>query len=183
MPADPQPSVPEPTLSRPDDLPSPHAVTKGPSTGDPPREGTLHTGGAVTFRQPGELKPDFRLPGYEMLGELGHGGMGVVYKARQLQANRLVALKMIKASQHASDEERIRFKIEAEAAARLTHPHIVQLHEVGEHNGLPYFSLEFCSGGSLDRKLKDWKPTAKEAADLVETLARAMTCAASSTAT
>ena len=93
------------------------------------------------------------VPGYEILGELGRGGMGVVYKARQIKANRLVALKMVLAGGHAGAAGLERFKTEAEAIARLQHPHIVQVFEVGACAGLPFFSLEFCSGGSLDRKL------------------------------
>src|SRR5262245_35293341 len=93
------------------------------------------------------------VPGYELLGELGRGGMGVVYRARQVKANRLVALKMILAGGHARPGERVRFRTEAEAAARLSHPNIVQVYEVGEHDGLPFFSLELCPEGSLAQKL------------------------------
>ena len=114
------------------------------------------------------------VPGYEILGVLGHGGMGVVYRARQLQANRLVALKMIRAVEHASPTERLRFQIETEAVARLQHPHIVQLYEVGEVRGQPFFSLEFCDGGTLTEQLKKQRPSPREAAALIETLARAM---------
>jgi WD40 repeat protein/tRNA A-37 threonylcarbamoyl transferase component Bud32 len=114
------------------------------------------------------------IPGYEILEELGRGGMGVVYKARQVKANRLVALKMILAQAHASVAEKVRFQIEAEAVARLQHPHIVPLYEVGEHDGLPFFTLEFCEGGSLDRKLEGQPLAAREAAALLEQLARAM---------
>ena len=89
-----------------------------------------------------------------MLGELGRGAMGVVYKARQIKANRVVALKMILANRHASLQERVRFQIEAEAVARLQHPNIVQLYEAGEQDDLPYFSLEFCGGGTLSARLK-----------------------------
>jgi formylglycine-generating enzyme required for sulfatase activity len=113
-------------------------------------------------------------PGYEVLGVLGHGGMGVVYRARQLKANRLVALKMIRALGHATPQDRLRFQIETEAVARLQHPHIVQLHEVGEVRGQPYFSLEFCDGGALTEQLKKKRPSPREAAELIETLARAM---------
>jgi eukaryotic-like serine/threonine-protein kinase len=114
------------------------------------------------------------IPGYELLSELGRGGMGVVYKARQRNLNRLVALKMILAGGHAAATERARFQTEAEAIARLQHPNIVQVHEVGDHEGKPYFSLEFCGGGSLERKLNGTPLPARAAAALVETLARAM---------
>jgi serine/threonine protein kinase len=114
------------------------------------------------------------VPGYEIVGELGRGGMGVVYKARQSQVNRLVALKMILSRLHAGSEARKRFFIEAEAVARLQHPNIVQLYEVGEYDGHPFFSLEFCAGGTLARRLKDEPISAERAARLVETLARAI---------
>lgn len=114
------------------------------------------------------------VPGYELLAELGRGGMGVVYQARHLQLERIVALKMILAGGHASADELERFRIEAQAIARLQHPHIVQVYEVGEYNGLPYFSLEFCSGGTLAQRLAGAPLTPGEAAALVETLARAM---------
>src|SRR6187397_1220266 len=94
-----------------------------------------------------------RVPGYEILGELGRGGMGVVYKAKHLKLNRVVALKMILAGGHAGEAELERFRIEAEAVAHLQHPNVVQIFEVGEQNGLPFFSLEFCPGGSLSGKL------------------------------
>src|SRR5262249_57226593 len=105
----------------------------------------------------------------------GKGGMGVVYRAWQLQTKRLVALKMIRTDERADLQERLRFQIETEAVARLQHPNIVQLYEAGEVGGQPFFSLEFCDSGSLDKKLKSqWEPTPAEAAELIETLARAM---------
>jgi tetratricopeptide (TPR) repeat protein len=117
------------------------------------------------------------IPGYEILGVLGRGGMGVVYRARQTALDRLVALKMILAGAHAGPEERARFQSEARTIARLRHPHIVQIHEVGEHDGLPYFSLEFVDGGSLAQRLAGRPLPPLPAARLVETLARAVDAA------
>lgn len=117
------------------------------------------------------------IPGYEVLGELGRGAMGVVYKARQVNLKRVVALKMILAGGQAGSEMVARFRAEAESVAKLQHPHIVQIHEIGEHEGRPYFSLEFLEGGSLDRKLSGNPQPPKSAAELVETIARAMQAA------
>jgi hypothetical protein len=119
---------------------------------------------------------DFRpeVPGYEVLGELGRGGMGVVYKARDLQLNRVVALKMILAGRHADTVDHDRFRREATAVARLQHPNIVQLFEFGEANGLPFFALEFVEGGTLAARLAKQLPSATEAARLLATLAEAV---------
>jgi serine/threonine-protein kinase len=114
------------------------------------------------------------VPGYEIVGELGRGGMGVVYKARQKALGRWVALKMILAGAHAGPDRLARFHTEARAVAHLQHPNIVQIHEVGEHDGLPFFSLEFVDGGSLDQKVHRRPQPAREAAYLTETLARAV---------
>jgi hypothetical protein len=119
----------------------------------------------------GDLPP---VPGFEVLRELGRGGMGVVYLAREVALNRVVALKMILAGQHASTEERQRFRREAEAIARVHHPHIVAVHAIGEQEGRPFFSLEYCEGGSLSQRLAARPLTPVEAAELVEKLARAM---------
>jgi serine/threonine-protein kinase len=113
-------------------------------------------------------------PGYEVLEELGRGGMGVVYKARQVALNRVVALKMILTGAHAGARERNRFKAEAEAGARLSHPHIVAVYEVGEHQGTLFLALEFCAGGSLEKRLDGTPLPPRQAADLVRTLARAV---------
>jgi eukaryotic-like serine/threonine-protein kinase len=112
--------------------------------------------------------------GHMILDELGRGGMGVVYRARQAALNRIVALKMILSGSHSGDESRRRFRTEAEAVARLSHPNIVQVYEVGESDGAPYFSLEYVDGGSLEKRLREGPLPQREAAALVETLARAM---------
>jgi WD40 repeat protein len=114
------------------------------------------------------------VPGYEVLHELGRGSFGVVYQARQAGLNRVVALKVVLAGVHAGPEELERFRREAEAMARLQHPNIVQVHEVGEHDGRPFFSMEFCPGGSLADKLGGTPLPARQGAELVQTLARAL---------
>ncbi len=112
--------------------------------------------------------------GYQILGELGRGGMGVVYKARQRGLRRLVALKMVLSGAHAGPQHLARFHTEAEAVARLQHPNIVQIYNVGEQKGLPYFSLEFVDGGPLDKQIGGKPQPPREAAQLIETLARAI---------
>jgi WD40 repeat protein/serine/threonine protein kinase len=126
---------------------------------------------------PESTEPPSRLlaiPGYEILGELGRGGTGVVYQARQLKPNRVVALKMLRAGIHADEFDSRRFQAEAETLARVQHPAIVQVYEVGEYEGQPFFSLEFCPGGSLARRLGGVPMQPGEAAALAEGLARAM---------
>jgi serine/threonine protein kinase len=113
------------------------------------------------------------IPGYEILSELARGGMGIVYRARQLSLNRLVALKMMRRP-HADPQELARFRIEAEAVARLDHPHIVRIHDFGEHQGVPYFSMEFVEGGNLAAWFASGPLPPRQAAHLVEVLARAM---------
>src|SRR5262249_28175452 len=125
--------------------------------------------------QPRALSPDWpEIPGYEILAVLGHGGVGVVYKARQVKLNRLVAIKMVLAGVGASQEELDRFRVEAEAVARLSHPNIVQIFEVGEDQGRPYCALEFVPGGSLDRRVGGTPQPPHQAAALVEKLGLAI---------
>jgi WD40 repeat protein/serine/threonine protein kinase len=117
------------------------------------------------------------VPGYEILGELSRGGMGVVYKARQIGLNRLVALKMILAGVHASTSDRARLRAEAEAVARLQHPNIVQIYDIGELEGRPYFTMELISGPTLAQACEGQPQPPFFAAALVETVARAIHCA------
>jgi tetratricopeptide (TPR) repeat protein len=114
------------------------------------------------------------VPGFVILNVLGRGGMGVVYKARQASLNRLVALKMIRSGAHAGPAERARFRQEAEAVARLQHPNVVQIYEIGEHDAHPFLALEFVDGGSLAARLAGAPQPPRQAAGLVETLARAV---------
>jgi tetratricopeptide (TPR) repeat protein len=150
------PPTPELAATRRTILPPLHAASEGsPSAAEP----------APAYQRVGD---------YEILGVLGRGGMGVVYKARQVALKRLVALKMILGGPHAGPERLARFRMEAEAVAQVQHPNIVQVYEVGEHDGRPFFSLEFLEGGSLDRKLGRAPLPARDAAALLETLARAV---------
>jgi serine/threonine-protein kinase len=123
----------------------------------------------------GAAPPPERIGDYEILGELGRGGMGVVYQARQTKLDRLVALKMILAVKLPGAEER--FRAEARAVAALQHPNIVQVYEIGEHQGQPFLALEFVDGGSLAHKLGGTPLPSHDAARLVADLARAMSYA------
>jgi hypothetical protein len=116
----------------------------------------------------------FQLPGYHSLGELAHGGMGAVYKARQVRPEREVAVKVL-LPQFAGDEEMLaRFQIEARAMAGLEHPGILPVYEVGESGGTPFFSMKLATGGSLADRLARGPMTARAAAELLEQLARAL---------
>jgi serine/threonine protein kinase/WD40 repeat protein len=117
------------------------------------------------------------LAGYEVLAEIGRGGMGVIYQARQLGLNRLVALKMISAGCLAGPAELARFRTEAETVARLRHPNVVQIYEVGQQQGHSYLALEFMDRGNLAAHLARQPLAPRLAADLTETLARAVQAA------
>lgn len=111
---------------------------------------------------------------YELVEEIARGGMGVVYSARQLSLNRMVAVKMILAGQLATPTEVRRFRAEAEAAATLQHPNIVAIHEIGEHHGQPYFSMDFIEGQSLAELSRDGPLPARRAAAIMQTVAEAI---------
>src|SRR5262249_562769 len=110
--------------------------------------------------------PPPTLPGYDLLEELGRGGMGVVYKARQNRLNRQVAVNMVVAGAFASPVARLRFLAEAEVIARLHHPHIVQVYEVGQHAGHPFIVQEYVGGGTLADRLRHGPLPPPEAARL-----------------
>jgi serine/threonine-protein kinase len=124
--------------------------------------------------QPSEGMPLPRIPGYEVEAVLGRGGMGIVFRARHLRLNRVVALKMALAGACAGPRERERFQREAEAEADLRHPHIVQVYDVGEHDGRLYFTMELVEGGSLAQKLAGTPLPARQAAALPTSLAEAV---------
>jgi WD40 repeat protein len=113
------------------------------------------------------------VPGYEILGVLGRGSMGVVYKALQLRLSRTVALKFVLAGRHASPTDLVRFLSEAEMSARLQHPNIVQVYDVGHHEALPYFTLEYVDSGTLAGRLKGKPLAPREAAAFLARLAAA----------
>jgi serine/threonine-protein kinase len=118
-----------------------------------------------------------QVPGYEAEAVLGYGGMGVVYKARHVRLNRTVALKMLLAGAYAGPHERARFQREAEAVAGLRHANIVSVYDVGDHEGRPYFTMEFVEGGSLAHKLAGTPQPARQAAALLASVAEAVRAA------
>ena len=137
-----------------------------------PGTGTPGSGDAASLGSLAGRPP--QISGYEIEAVLGRGGMGVVYKARDKRLNRPVALKMLLTGAFATAAERERFLREAEAEAGLTHPHIVQVYQVGDHDGRPYFTMEFVEGGSLAQQLRGTPQPARQAAALVATLAQAV---------
>jgi WD40 repeat protein/serine/threonine protein kinase len=129
---------------------------------------------AVARKRLLQTEPPRRVGDYDILGEVGRGGMGVVYKAQHRGLHRLAALKMVLAGEFASSSQELRFRLEAELAARVLHPNIVQVYEIGTHECRPFLAMEWVEGGSLASRLdgKPWPPA--QAAALIETLARAI---------
>lgn len=132
------------------------------------------TGGEELTNRSGSTDDLPHVPGHEVLSTLGHGGMGVVYRARHMRLHRIVAVKMLLAGSHADQAGLKRLLREAEAVAALTHSNIVQVYEVGDCDGLPYFTMELVEGGSLRERIERGLLEPREAASLVSTLARAM---------
>ena len=125
--------------------------------------------------EPGKARTRWPVvPGYEIEGRLGEGGMGVVYKARQVGLNRLVALKMIRGGNEARPDQLMRFSIEAEAVARLRHPNIIQIYDIGEVDGSPYVSLELLEGAAWQTGSRARRSPGDSSAELLETLVLAI---------
>jgi serine/threonine-protein kinase len=152
-------AVPAPVADAPEELPATRVL-------GPPARGRTS-----------RLDPDPWVDEYELLEFIGRGGMGVVYKARQLGLNRIVALKAILTGQHATPHQRVRFRREAETMARMRHPNIVPVHSVGEWDGCPFFSMEFVEGRNLAQQIAGKPQPERQAARWVEVLARAVSYA------
>ena len=167
-----------------DPLPEQRLPKTEEPTADAPRNDKMTIAAPGTGRRseimPGDGQSGARRPGrsttdgYEILAELGRGGMGIVYQARQIALNRLVALKVIKSAEFASTAELIRFQNEAEAVAQLDHPHIVPIYEVGQRAGQRFFSMKLVPGSSLDKRLGDFVADVAASARLVATVAEAI---------
>ena len=149
------------------------------STIDHPTVGlTDSSAGTLVPAGPWPVAATRTVPGYDLLELLGEGGMGQVWKARQVKLNRLVAVKMVEGDRRAGSKELIRFLAEAEAVAAVKHPHVVQVYEYGDANGQPFLAMEYLLGGSLaDRLERTGRLEPKVAAELVATLAGAVQAA------
>src|SRR4051794_2519764 len=172
-----------PKMSRPTTVADSDRPLPGPDPIELTRADDAHPaieidGDASTDQEGGEAcppEPQSRIiAGYELLDELGRGGMGVVYRARQASLGRLVALKLIRSAEFATPAELLRFQNEAEAVARLDHPHIVPIYEVGRHRGLRFFSMKLIEGSSLDKRLAGFATDFAAAARLTALVAEAV---------
>lgn len=169
LPYTPRPQ-PEPDFAEGPPAPTPGKTARRDSNG----KGKIGSGSTLVHAPAVSLSSPPSVTGFEILGVLGRGGMGIVYKARDVDLKRLVALKMIRPDQVISHDALMLFRAEAEAVARFQHPNVVQIFRVGEHDGRPYLSLEFVDGGNLHQKLDGAPQPAAQAAALVETLAKAV---------
>ena len=183
-------SHPKTTAGETDEPPAPAAETSTDTDGTSTHVFSSQSAASTDSAPTADLAPSDDPPGddrsfepgtqiryfgdYEIRGELGSGAMGVVYKARQISLNRLVALKMIRAGALAGEAELRRFQNEAESVARLDHPHIVPIYEVGEHDGKRYFSMKLIGGPCLSRVLSSYTANPKSAAKLMVTIAEAV---------
>ncbi|MGD9854370.1 MAG: serine/threonine-protein kinase [Planctomycetaceae bacterium] len=129
---------------------------------------------AAENRMRNDIAPSRMMGDYELLAELGRGGMGVVYRARQRSLSRIVAVKMILRGELATAADLARFRAEAESVARLKHPHIIPIYEVGECDGQPYFSMQYVEGVTLSQRLADGPLAPREAAELLIAVCRAI---------
>jgi CHASE3 domain sensor protein len=152
------------------------AAVPAPTIGDRSAESLPRHDERLPERQPANKQPRLlkQIASYEILAEIGRGGMGVVYKAQDLRLKRTVALKVIMAGGHAGEVELARFQTEAESVARLNHHNFVQIFEVGSDDGLPFLALEYCAGGSLEDRIAESPLSPRDAAELVARLAEAM---------
>jgi tRNA A-37 threonylcarbamoyl transferase component Bud32 len=149
-----------------------HALLRlGPESLSDPHVPANAPAGATGPSVPHELPA---LPDYEVLGLIDEGGMGTVYRARQLRLQRPAAIKMIRAGRHARADQLARFRAEAEAVARLRHPNVIQIYEVGKWQGQPFFSMEYVAGGNLAQRLARGLLPPPVAAEIIRTLAEAI---------
>jgi serine/threonine protein kinase len=119
-------------------------------------------------------RPPPEIPGYEILSEIGRGGVAVVYKARQASLDRVVALKVLLAGALAGEQDLARFRSEAHTVAQLQHPNVIEVYDVGEHNGVAYIAVEYAGGGDLHKWLAGKPLPVASAMRLIYTLARAV---------